>query len=398
MSDPWVQYALKDVARIEGGGTPSRSEPAYFGGSIPWVTPTDLKPIGFLTENFSTRDTLTPAGLANSSAKLIPKGSVLFSSRATIGKIAITSTACATNQGFANFVPDPARITSEFLALLLLRYRGEIKKLAGKTTFLEVPRGKLREFKIKLPLLPEQRRIVARIRECTDRVEEIERLRDETIRESEFLVPSIYESIEEQDKFPLKTVHEVTVSTRNGRSISRDNANATGFVLSLSSVREVDLDLASRKPIQLPQEIARQFRIEEGDVFVSRSNTRELVGLSSVSNASPENLIYPDLLIKLKVNEALMRPRFLAYALRTASGRKQIQERAVGTSQSMVKISAERLKEVRIKVPSLKDQDDLLNTLEDCQRLALSLKAEIQVNDSAYLRDAILRKAFAGDL
>jgi restriction endonuclease S subunit len=82
MSDPWVQYALKDIARIEGGGTPSRSEPAYFGGSIPWVTPTDLKPIGFLTENFSTRDTLTPAGLANSSAKLIPKGSVLiFKSR-----------------------------------------------------------------------------------------------------------------------------------------------------------------------------------------------------------------------------------------------------------------------------------------------------------------------------
>ena len=103
----WTMTKLADVATIQGGGTPSRSEPSYFGGNLPWVTPTDLEPIGKIVPLGDVAETLTSAGLQNSSAKLIPAGSVLFSSRASIGKIAVTDRECATNQGFINLTPKP---------------------------------------------------------------------------------------------------------------------------------------------------------------------------------------------------------------------------------------------------------------------------------------------------
>src|SRR5262245_56210840 len=112
MNNPagWIEYRLGELADIQGGGTPSRKVDTYFGGDIHWVTPTELPPIGQIAILGDTRETITKAGLSNSSAKLIPCGAVLFSSRASVGKIALTTRPCATNQGFANFVPRSERI------------------------------------------------------------------------------------------------------------------------------------------------------------------------------------------------------------------------------------------------------------------------------------------------
>ena len=76
----WTITKLADIATIQGGGTPSRSQPKYFGGALPWVTPSDLAPIGKITLLGNVAELLTNTGLQNSSAVLIPTGSVLFSS------------------------------------------------------------------------------------------------------------------------------------------------------------------------------------------------------------------------------------------------------------------------------------------------------------------------------
>ena len=159
-SNKWKEFRLDEIALVQDGGTPRRSEVAYFGGSIPWVTPTDLPAIGLVTELNGTKETITDAGLANSSAKLIEPGSVLFSSRTRVGKIAVTNVPCATNQGFANFTPHRDVVDLWFLAYLLCCYTPEIITLAGKTTFLEVPRKRLKAFKVALPPLAEQRGII----------------------------------------------------------------------------------------------------------------------------------------------------------------------------------------------------------------------------------------------
>ena len=170
-------------------------------------------------------------------------------------------------------------------------------------------------------------------------------------------------------------------------------------MLTLTAVRGIDLGIEFQKPIALPEAVAKHFSIDEGDVFVSRANTVELVGLAAVAMAKPAaRLIYPDLLIKLKANPSLILPRYLAYALRSAGSRKQIKARALGSSQTMVKISGERLREVSIPVSSLEEQAKIVNRLDVAHDLMRQLATESLPGEIEVLRRAVLRRAFAGEL
>jgi type I restriction enzyme S subunit len=405
MPSDWKTTRLADIATIQGGGTPSRSEPSYFGGDVPWVTPTDLAPIGKIVALGAVAESLTSAGLQNSSAKLIPAGSVLFSSRASIGKIAVTDRDCATNQGFINLTPKPGVVCPWFLAYILGHHTSNLVQLAGKTTFLEIPRGKFKEFEVEIPSLLEQNRIVARVNGCLGRIEEIESLKISSRLQQKFLSASLIESelhpdLTGKNGWTARTVEELVTMVRNGRSISQDTeGRADGAVLSLTAVRSIDLGISFQKPIALPESIEKQFGIAAGDVFVSRANTIELVGLASVAMKQPAaRLIYPDLLIKLKANPSMILPRYLAYALRSASSRRQIKARALGSSQTMVKISGERLREVSIPVPSLDEQAKIVSRLDIAHDLMRQLATESLPGEIEVLRRAILRKALAGEL
>ena len=102
----WPTPALGQIATITGGSTPSRTQEKYWNGSILWLTPTDLPTPGKgITDVSDTASKITEEGLAAISAQLLPVGTVLFSSRATIGKLGISRAPLATNQGFANFIP-----------------------------------------------------------------------------------------------------------------------------------------------------------------------------------------------------------------------------------------------------------------------------------------------------
>lgn len=272
-----------------------------------------------------------------------------------------------------------------------------IRQAHGGVGLRHITKSKLEAIHLPVPKLEEQRRIVTRIKECMDRVEEIEGLRTDVVAEANYLAPSLYAAIEDGNKWNKMKIGELIARSRNGRSIGQDSQNATGHVLSLNAVHDVTLDLSARKPIALPASIAAQYAIAAGDVFVSRSNTRELVGLASVASEKTNRVIYPDLLIKLEPRQDIVRSRFLAYALRTPESRKQIKDRAVGTSQSMVKISGQRLKDVEVSVPPIDVQDKLIARFDELHDLSSNLMSDLRSLNSTELRQSILRKSFAGE-
>lgn len=156
----WIRVPLERVTKISGGSTPRRDNPEYWGGDILWVTPTDLPmPGDGIAHVADTADKITEAGLRAIGGQLVPPGTVLFSSRATIGKIGIAEAPLATNQGFANFTPLPL-LDSQYLAYALQFFTNEIAALAGSITFKEVTRTAIRRFEIPLPPPSEQHRIV----------------------------------------------------------------------------------------------------------------------------------------------------------------------------------------------------------------------------------------------
>lgn len=186
VSRNWTISTLGAECQIFGGGTPSRAKPEYFGGDIPWATPTDITALE--SRHISTtRETVTEAGLNNSSAKLLPAGSVLLTSRATIGFTAVADVPIATNQGFANFICGP-RLLPEFLAYWLPTKKEEMLRLAGGTTFKEISKSSLRRMPVPVPPLAEQRRIV----DILSRAEGIVRLQCQAAEKAREIIPALF--------------------------------------------------------------------------------------------------------------------------------------------------------------------------------------------------------------
>ncbi len=162
----WKPQTLGDLARVVGGGTPSRDESRFWtGGSIPWATPTDL------TANqakyiSTTAECITEQGLSSSAASLLPPGSILYTSRATIGAKAILIVPISTNQGFASFIP--YTISSDYLYYLLDLLTPIIKRLGAGTTFDEVSKRDIRTVWCAVPSDSVEQANIARILDAVD--------------------------------------------------------------------------------------------------------------------------------------------------------------------------------------------------------------------------------------
>lgn len=157
----WVWTTLGDIAELVGGGTPSRTTPDFFTGDILWLTPTEI-PKDRISVVSHSKERITAEGLRKSSARLVPKGTVLMTSRASIGFVAIAGTEVTTNQGFANFICEEG-VYNFYLAYWLWANADFFEQQATGTTFKEIIKSKLRTFTLPLPPLLEQRRIVAEI-------------------------------------------------------------------------------------------------------------------------------------------------------------------------------------------------------------------------------------------
>ena len=163
--EKWKWIYIKNLGEVVSGGTPKTSIKEYWEPQeINWVTPADL---GKLTGKYVTtgKNKISKLGLTKSSAKLMPPGSIIFSSRAPIGYTFIASSFLCTNQGCKSLIPNTNIVCSEWIYFSLIYRTDDIKKKASGTTFSEISGSKFKEIVISCPPLQEQRRIVAKFNE-----------------------------------------------------------------------------------------------------------------------------------------------------------------------------------------------------------------------------------------
>ena len=155
----WKSAALGEVATIVNGGTPKSRVAAYWDGEVQWLTPKDMGKMEG-REVATTPRTITKEGLARSSARLVPSRSIILSTRAPIGHLAINSTPMCFNQGCRGIIPGKD-LDGVFLYHFLAANRQELNALGSGTTFKELSATNLRAVEVPLPPLEEQKRIVA---------------------------------------------------------------------------------------------------------------------------------------------------------------------------------------------------------------------------------------------
>lgn len=168
----WEERAVSSLGKIYSGGTPSTSNTEYWDGDINWIIPTDITKQDSRYINSSLRK-ITQEGLENSSAKLVPAGSLLICSRATIGAMAITSHEMCTNQGFKNIVPN-SKTNIEFVYYLLTYNKHRMISKASGSTFLELSKTSFESMKFKVPKLKEQQKIAIVLTNADKEIELLE--------------------------------------------------------------------------------------------------------------------------------------------------------------------------------------------------------------------------------
>ena len=154
----WKMVKLGEVTEIMKGGTPSRNVERYFRGGIPWAIPSDITALDSALYINDTATHISEEALGKSAAKLLPAGTVLLTSRATIGETVIATVPMATNQGFANFICHET-LLNVFLTYYLRYIKEKLNDLASGSTFKEITKGTLLNIEIPLPPLSEQRAI-----------------------------------------------------------------------------------------------------------------------------------------------------------------------------------------------------------------------------------------------
>jgi type I restriction enzyme S subunit len=331
----WALTSLGEACTVVGGATPDTTEPTFWGDDVPWLTPADLAahPAKYVAGGARG---LTALGYRSSSAQMLPAGSVLFSSRAPIGHVAINTVPLCTNQGFKSLVPEDG-VNVEYLYWYMRWATPLIRSVGSGTTFAEVSGKVMRSVPLLLPPPDEQARIAGRLddlRSQMDRVDLSLSKVEQRLRAFERRLLTDLASAGE-----VRPLEEYLVEPlRNGFSARAVQGGDGVPVYSISAVTRRDFSEHYLKPTTVTQKRARGLFCEPGDIFVQRSNTPDLVGSAALYTGPAGKAIFPDLLIRVRVTDAIS-PAFLDLYMRTPSVRSYFQGSAQGLAGSMPKIS-----------------------------------------------------------
>jgi len=178
MRDGWVETNLGEIADVIGGGTPSTTIPEYWDGKIVWLTPTEITSQDGKVVSDSIRK-ITDLGFKNSGAQLLPKDSVILTSRASVGYVALAGQDLCTNQGFQSLIPKQS-VQPKFLMFWIQQNRSEFESRSAGSTFKEISKSNVKSIKLNLPPLSEQKRIVDLISSIDSYIEALQQQLEST--------------------------------------------------------------------------------------------------------------------------------------------------------------------------------------------------------------------------
>jgi len=390
----WPMFPLDKVADVFGGSTPRRNRSEYWNGDIPWVTPTDLPMPGTeIADVYDTADHITPEGLRSCAANLLPVGTVLYSSRATIGKIGIARVPLATNQGFANFAPKPG-VESKYLAYALQYFTVEISSLAGSTTFKEVRRGALKKYKVPLPSPSEQRRIV----EILDQADALRKKRAEADAKAARILPALFyktfgDPATNPKRWPVRALRDVTI----GKPQYGANASAAAWsegkpryvritdITDIGRLRKggtTTLDLDNWEP----------YRLVPGDLLFARSGNT--VGKTYIYRPEDGLCAYAGYLIRFRADTEHVEPWYLFALTQTDYYRNWVESRKRVAGQP--NINGKEYASLQIPCPPVPLQQRFTKILE--KLIGLREKRFTSTEKIDHLFNVLLYRAFTGDL
>lgn len=427
----WAWVTIADIGEVYGGGTPPTRQSANFSDEegVPWVTPADMSG---RTGTYIRRGrrNLSEGGLQKSSARLLPPGAVIFSSRAPIGYCAVAANPVATSQGCKNVVLKPEHVP-EYLMLYLRHSRAYAESLASGTTFLELSAAKMKTVAVPLPPPEEQAVIVVALDYLLGRIETIKGLlhsipdlgtsttkrllseaydgrltetwRRRVSAEAGVAIELGSDTSTDGGAFVFEEVKVsdlLTIPIQNGLSVRGQDTPPGVRALRLSALRSTRVDLDDVRYLPIPPTRARRYELAGGDILISRGNgTKALVGRASLTQPPHELTIYPDTAFRLRTDQTRADPAWLALVWNAPQVRRRI-ERKARTTAGIWKIRQADVIDHKLPLPSIEEQREVVRILHgSLDRIdALTRIATQALDNLDRLRETLLSLAFRGEL
>jgi type I restriction enzyme S subunit len=409
----WKELKIEDFCEVIGGGTPSTKEDSYYGGDISWITPRDLTNY---KNRFISRGerNITDLGLKNSSAKILPKNSILLTSRAPIGYLAIAENEVCTNQGFKSLIVDAAKADYNFVYYLIKSDVERIKGLGTGTTFAEISGSVVKGLKFTIPDLPTQTAIAEILSSLDDKIE----LNNKINQELEALAQILFKQWFIDFEFPnengepykstggemvdselgeipkgweVNKLKEVTKQIKPGTNF-QPKRTAVGIpFLNVRNINSGFIDTSDSKLISIEDyhSVHKVWQPEKMDILISRIGTLGLVA----------PILFKDLPIAVHYNFILIKPgklnsKFLYFLLKSDDFQLKYKSLAKASVQEYVTI--DEVQDIEILMPNDSVISNFIITFDSLFDKIESSYLESQ--ELIKLRDTLLPKLISGEL
>lgn len=364
----------------------------FWGGEIAWATPRDLSSLEVSTIA-KTERTITDEGVRKSSAEVLPINSVLFSSRAPIGLVAINTIPMATNQGFKSFVPNPDQLEAKYLYWWLRSKRAWLNNLGVGATFKEVSKEIVSRVEIPLPSLDEQRRIA----DILDKADVLRVKRREAIAHLDLLGQSVFHEmfgdvVSNSLGWDIKAFSEVA-SSRLGKMLDKKvqtgrssfpylrNANVRWFGFKLDDLLEMDFSAEDRV----------EFKLQPGDVLVCEGGEP---GRAAIWKGEIQDCYFQKALHRVRPDNRLLLPEYLVHFLWHTA--KAGGFAGYVTTATIAHLTGEKLKSMRIAIPPLERQQAFAGIANNIQRNRMDQTIHLEQLNALF--SSLQDRAFKGEL
>lgn len=350
----WKSTKIGEIADIVGGGTPRTEVEEYWDGEIKWFTPSEIGKTKYI---FDSKRHITDKGLKNSSAKLLPKDTILLSSRATVGEISIALTECSTNQGFQSLITKN-NVDNDFIYYLISTIKNEFLRRSSGSTFLEISKNEIKRIPINIPELSEQNKISNLFSAIDNKIEMLEKKHQYYQDFKKYLMQRIFSSQDDKLRFninssysnyKLKDIVTKFSTGLNPRKNFKLNEGGENYYVTIKNFQNGKLNLDSKcdkindNALKL---INKRSDLQKDDlIFASIGRVGEVYLIKN----NPKNWNINESVFSLRPDKRFILPKFLYYLL--SSNKIQYYFKSNITGSTFKSIKMKDLKNTPVTIP-----------------------------------------------
>lgn len=387
LPEGWRRSTLGEIARVTSGGTPDRSEPSYWGGSVPWVSTGEIQ-FNTITD---TGERITEVGLKNSSAKLFPPDTLLmamYGQGKTRGKVAKLGIEASTNQACAAILLHDGHDPDFYFHYLSSQYEA-LRELGNAGTQQNLSGGILKEVNVLVPPLWEQRR-VARVLSTWDHAVSVAgQLWANWLEQVRLTRETLVAAALNHPRVPLSEVAEVRTGLAKGKSGQRDAIQVP--YLRVANVQDGHLDLNEVKLIEVAAEQVGRYSLQAGDVLMTEGGDFDKLGRGTVWSGEIDPCLHQNHVFAVRPHRGRVHPGFIAALAASDYGRSYFLSCAK-RSTNLASINSTQLKALPIPLVPMVEQARFVAVMETATKAARASEDMVDrlVQEKSALMSALL--------